>query len=163
MNKRTCIFMLTLLVGCAAPVQQSPTLPEMRLAPAEVQVPPATNEQIGSSGVAGVRSKVLSGDPSKPGMYTLLLFVPAGTTIQAHSHRDNRMATVLAGEWRFAYGNRFDAAALKVLPAGSAYTEPGGVYHFARTEADAVVVLISGYGPTDTRYFDFENEPMAAK
>ena len=44
-------------------------------------------------------------------------------------------------------------SALKPLPAGSVYSEPGGVNHFARTTDTPVVVHISGYGPTDTRYF----------
>jgi quercetin dioxygenase-like cupin family protein len=104
---------------------------------------------------------VLFGDPKKPGLYSILLFVPAHATIQAHSHRDDRVATVVAGEWHFGYGNRFDAAALKALPAGSVYSEPGGVNHFARTDADPVIVQISGYGPTDTHYFDAANDPGA--
>jgi hypothetical protein len=43
------------------------------------------------------------------------------------------------------------------------YSEPGGVKHnhFARTDADSVIVQISGYGPTDTRNFDAANEPKA--
>jgi hypothetical protein len=41
------------------------------------------------------------------------------------------------------------------------YSEPGGLHHnhFARTDTDAVVVQISGFGPTDTHYFDAANEP----
>ena len=71
------------------------------------------------------------------------------------------MATVVSGEWHFGYGNHFDAKALKTLPQGSVYSEPGGDNHFARTDADAVVVEISGYGPTDTRYFEAANDPKS--
>ena len=45
------------------------------------------------------------------------------------------------------------------LPAGSVYSEPGAVNHFARTGDDLVLVQISGFGPTDTRYFDPANTP----
>jgi len=31
--------------------------------------------------------------------------------------------------------------------------------HFAQTAETAVVVQISGYGPTDTKYFDPANDP----
>jgi len=117
--------------------------------------------QIGSSGLAGVHTKVLFGDPAKPGFYSILLFVPANTMIQAHSHRDDRMATVVSGAWYFGYGNHFDAKALKALPAGSVYSEPAAQNHFARTASEDVVVHISGYGPTDTRYFDPANEPKS--
>jgi len=87
------------------------------------------------------------------------LFVPAGTTIQAHSHRDDRVAAVVSGEWNFGYGDRFDERSLKRLPAGSVYSEPGGKTHFAKTMASPVVVEISGYGPTDTAYFEPANDP----
>jgi len=117
--------------------------------------------QTGGAGVAGGHRKILFGDPEKPGFYSILLFVPAHATIQAHSHRDNRMATVVSGEWHFGYGDRFDPAALKTFPPGSVYSEPGGVNHFAHTEAEPVIVQISGYGPTDTHYFDPANDPRA--
>jgi hypothetical protein len=134
---------------------------ELRKTPSELQAPQDTN-QIGSSGLSGVHTKVVVGDPSKAGFYSILLFVPPRTTIQAHSHRDDRMATVVAGIWSFGYGDHFDAAHLKKLPPGSVYSEPGaGHNHFARTEAEPVVVHITGYGPTDTKYFDPKDDPKA--
>jgi hypothetical protein len=75
---------------------------------------------------------VVFGDPSKSGFYTIVLSVPAHTTIQAHTHRDDRMAVVVSGTWHFGYGDRFDERALKSLPPGSVYSEPGGVTHLPR-------------------------------
>ena len=137
------------------------SLPEMRMPAAEISGSAVDGNQVGSSGLAGVHTKVLFGDPSKAGFYSILLFVPAHTMIQAHSHRDDRMATVVSGTWHFGYGDHYDAKSLKTLPPGSVYSEPGGAKHnhFARTENDAVVVHISGYGPTYTLYFDPANEP----
>ena len=86
-------------------------LPEMRMLPVEMRGSAVDGNQIGSSGLAGVHTRVLFGDPSKAGFYSILLFVPAHTTIQAHSHRDDRMATVVSGTWYFGYGDRFDAQA----------------------------------------------------
>jgi len=106
-----------------------------------------------------VSTKILNGDPSRPGFYTIVLSVPARTTIAAHSHRDDRMATVVSGTWQFGYGDRFDEVALKSLPPGSVYSEPGGENHFAQTGAEPVLVEISGVGPTDTRYFDPADAP----
>ena len=137
------------------------SLPQMRMTPAEIQASTTEDNQAGGSGVSGIHRKVLFGDPEKAGFYSILLFVPAHATIQAHSHRDDRVATVVSGEWHFGYGNRFDAAALKTLPPGSVYSEPGGVNHFARTDAEPVIVQISGDGPTDTRYFNPSNDPRA--
>jgi hypothetical protein len=137
------------------------SLPEMRMLPSEVRSSALDSNQIGSSGLAGVHTRVLFGNPSRAGLYSILLFVPAHTTIQARSHRDDRMATVVSGVWYFGYGDHFDAKSLKLLRPGSVYSEPGGAghNHFARTDNDTVIVHICGYGPTDTRYFDPANEP----
>jgi hypothetical protein len=152
------LLMAVLCLACAAVAQ---SLPEMRMTPAEIRASAPGNSQIGSSGVAGVHTKVLFGDPAKAGFYSILLFVPAHTTILAHSHRDDRMATVVSGEWHFGYGEHFDAKELKALPPGSVYSEPGGRNHFGRTDDEPVIVQVSGYGPTDTRYFDPANDPRA--
>src|SRR6266566_9670662 len=139
------------------------SLPEMRMLPEEMRGGAVDGNQIGSSGLAGVHTKVLFGDPSKADLYSILLYVPAHTTIQAHSHRDDRMATVVSGTWYFGYGDHFDARSLKALPPGSVYSEPGGLNHFAQTGDDSVVVQISGYGPTDTRYFNPADDPESGK
>jgi pimeloyl-ACP methyl ester carboxylesterase len=138
----------------------SSRMPPMRMTPSEVQTNQTGHEQIGSSRLPGVSTKVLFGDPSKPGFYTVILSVPAHTTIAAHSHRDDRMATVVSGQWQFGYGDMFDEHALKSLPPGSVYSEPGGVNHFARTADEAVLVEIAGFGPTDTRYVNSADEPQ---
>jgi uncharacterized RmlC-like cupin family protein len=147
----------------AQPMSQASksTLPQMRWTPDEVRANQTGTEQVGSSFLAGVSTKVLAGDPSKPGFYTIVLSVPANTTIPAHSHRDDRMATVVSGTWQFGYGDRFDENALKRLPPGSVYSEPGGGNHFARTGAEPVLVQITGIGPTDTRYVNPSDAPKA--
>ena len=141
------------------------SLPEMRMTPPEIAASASSvdNNQIGGSGVTGVHTKVLFGDPKKAGYYSILLFVPPHTTIQAHAHPDDRMATVVSGEWHFGYGDHFDPKSLKTLPPGSVYSEPAGHDHFARTGATSVIVEISGFGPTGTHYFDAANDPSLQK
>jgi hypothetical protein len=73
------------------------------------------------------------------------------------------MATVVSGRWWFGYGDHYDGGALKALPPGSVYSEPGGTNHFARTEDEAVLVAISGFGPTSTSYVDAINVPAARR
>jgi quercetin dioxygenase-like cupin family protein len=139
------------------------SLPELRLTPAEVRVSGRGTSQIGSSNIVGVETKVIFGDPSQAGFYAIILSVPAHATIQAHSHRDDRICTVVSGTWHFGYGERFGEPALKTLPPGSVYSEPAGVNHFAQTGDEPVQVEISGYGPTDTHYFDAANDPKAGR
>jgi uncharacterized RmlC-like cupin family protein len=150
MNTRITTLALGLLftAAYAAPLLS----PQLRLTPSEVDSMPAHDSGAGTSGVAGIRTTVMSGDPTQDGLYTIRLSVPANTKIQAHTHRDNRTAVVISGVWYFGYGQVAGAAAEKALPMGSFYTEPGGVAHFAETKADPVVVYITGHGPTDTAY-----------
>lgn len=125
---------------------------QRRMTPDEISKLEEAGAGPGTSGMAGIRTTVLSGDPAKPGLYTIRLFVPGNLRIEAHVHRDQRSAVVVSGHWSIGYGDRFDASALKVLPPGSFYTEPGEAPHFASTGPEPVVVYISGVGPTDTRF-----------
>jgi quercetin dioxygenase-like cupin family protein len=154
-------LVMTVLVFLTAGQTANSSPQQMRMTPAEIAASGAEESQSGGAGSAAGQRRVLFGDPTKAEYYSILLFVPAHTTIQAHSHRDNRMATVVSGEWHFGYGNEFNAAGLKTLPPGSVYSEPGGTNHFAQTGADPVIVQISGYGPTDTHYFDPAKDPRA--
>lgn len=61
----------------------------------------------------------LVGDPTKPGPYTIRLKFPAGYKVAPHTHPDSREVTILSGTWYTGYGEKFDPAALKELPAGS--------------------------------------------
>jgi pimeloyl-ACP methyl ester carboxylesterase/quercetin dioxygenase-like cupin family protein len=133
--------------------------PQERLSPAQYEFPAKGNPGTGSSGVADIRTVVLKGDPDQPGVYTIMLRVPAHTRIAAHSHRDDRVATVISGTWRIGYGDHFDESKLKALPPGSFYTEPPGETHFAETGDEAVEVQITGYGPSSTDYVDRTNDP----
>ena len=123
-----------------------------RIAPSEFEALGRTGASAGTSGVAGIETSVLKGDPTAGGLYTILLRVPANTRIQAHTHPDDRIATVISGTWHFGYGVAFDESKLKALPPGSFYTEPPALPHFARTGNEPVVLQITGVAPTGTQY-----------
>jgi len=136
---------------------------EKRLTPAEVPWPGGiVAGGTGTSGAQGIQTIVLQGDPTKPGLYTIRLKIASNLRIQAHLHQDLRSAVVVSGTWYFGYGHTFDEKALKELPAGSFYTEPANVDHFAMTKGE-VTVQITGYGPTSTKYFDPELDPARKK
>lgn len=145
----------------AAPTVAGPSgyLGEKRLTPAEYEFPQHGNPGTGSSGVGGIETVVLKGDPNQAGVYTIMLRVPAHTKIAAHSHRDDRVATVVSGTWHIGYGEKFDEAKLKALPPGSFYTEPPSQAHFAETGDEDVVVQITGFGPSSTDYVDPTQDP----
>jgi pimeloyl-ACP methyl ester carboxylesterase len=125
---------------------------ERRLTPTEVLALPVVDAGAGTSGLKTIETRVLFGDPAKPGPYTIAIHVPPNTKIAAHTHRDNRSAVVVSGVWRFGYGAAADDAATRELTVGGFYTEPAADPHFAATGAEGATVYISGIGPSDTRY-----------
>ncbi len=147
---------LALLALAAAPAlaASSTNRAEVRLAPGDIAALQQRAGGAGTSGVTGVRTVILAGDPTKAGPYTIELRVPAHTRIAAHTHRDGRSAVVVSGTWYFGYGAVAAPGATKALGPGSFYTEPAGDAHFAITRDQPVTVIISGFGPTDTRFFD---------
>ncbi len=141
----------------------SSDLGEKRLTPAEYQFPQHGNPGTGSSGIRGISTVVLKGDPNQEGLYTIMLRVPAHTKIAAHSHKDDRIATVISGTWHIGYGEKFNEAKLKALSPGTFYTEPPSEAHFAETGDEDVVVQITGFGPSSTDYLDPTQDPRKSK
>ena len=121
---------------------------QRRLSPAEIEGLPRDTKSTATSGTSGIETILLRGNPDRAGPYTIEIHIPAHTKIGAHVDPDERVATVVSGTWYFGYGARFDEAQLKPLAPGSYYTEPARTAHFAETRDTAVVVQLSGDGPS---------------
>jgi hypothetical protein len=159
-RRAVLIGALVVTLGSVHPFAQDPRL---TMKPEDVKWPPAAAGAAGTSGVSAIQTVVLKGDPSKAGLYTLLLKVSQpNVRIQAHAHSDDRVATVIKGTWYFAYGDKFDEARLVALPPGSVYTEPPSVNHFAMTKGE-VIIQITGTGPSTTKYVDPATDPTAKR
>jgi pimeloyl-ACP methyl ester carboxylesterase len=145
----------------AAPPQPTLSSGDKRLTPSEFKFPNGTAAGTGTSGVSGIQTTVLKGNPDQGGLYTIMLKIPANTRIAAHDHQDDRVATVISGTWYIGYGDRFNSANLKALPPGSFYTEPSNRSHFAETRDEPVIVEITGVGPSSTRYVNPASDPRS--
>jgi quercetin dioxygenase-like cupin family protein len=156
-------FLQLLLMVLAGAVLGAQSGGEQRTTPSEVKWPAPAGGGVGTSGVAGTQTVVLKGDPTKPGLYTMLLRVGPNTKIDAHAHPDDRVATVISGTWYFGYGKQFNESTLKQLPPGSVYTEPPNTNHFAMTRGEGVTIQITGTGPSGTTYADPANDPTRKK
>jgi hypothetical protein len=113
----------------------------------------------GGLALAGLEQINLVGDPAKPGPYTLRLRYPRGFKIAPHTHPDSREVTILSGTFATGYGEKFDAANLKILPAGSFYTEPANVPHYIEIMEDAML-QISGMGPSGRKFLNPPDNPQ---
>jgi quercetin dioxygenase-like cupin family protein len=148
-------------VGVAALIASASVLAQnggQTLRPEDIPWPSARAGGAGTSGASGIETVVVKGDPTKAGLYTLMLRVAPNVRIQPHSHRDDRVATVVKGTWYFSYGEKFNEGSLKPLGPGSFYTEPPNMAHFAMTKEE-VILQITGTGPSSTTYVDPANDP----
>lgn len=130
-----------------------------RTAVDEIPWPTESLRQEGTAMRTGLQTVVIAGDARSRGLYTIMVRLPPNTRVPPHSHPDERSCLVLSGTWYFAYGDARDDAQLKALPAGSHYTEPAGMNHFAETRAEAVVAACSAIGPTGTTFVNPADDP----
>jgi quercetin dioxygenase-like cupin family protein len=145
MIKSSGFAMLALVLAAAASAQDA--------APDVVVLTPAEMKWASQGAYAqpGMEQANLIGNPAKPGPYTIRLRFPKGMRIEAHSHPDSREVTIISGVFATGYGNTFDAAKLKVLPAGSFYTEPANLPHFIEIREETVL-QVSGIGPSGRHF-----------
>lgn len=122
------------------------------LTPSAIASLPVIAAGAGTSGLSQIETRVLSGDPTKSGPYTISIRVPPNVRIASHTHKDARSAVVAAGVWHFGYGLVATMMKSVPLPVGSYYTEPAGEPHFAWTGPEGAIVHITGVGPSDTNY-----------
>jgi hypothetical protein len=69
-----------------AAVAHAASIDQIRLTASEIAAHESGGAGAGTSGVAGIETTVLLGDPTKTGLYTIRLSIPANTRIQAHTH-----------------------------------------------------------------------------
>jgi len=143
--------------------ERESTTSDRRLTLRDIQGAPTIHGGTGTSEKDGIQTVLLKGNPNRPGLYTIVLRIPAHTKIAAHDHPDDRVASVLSGTWYFGYGEQFAGDQLKALPAGSIYTEPPSRPHFAETRDEAVVLQITGAGPSGTSYVEAAADPRNGK
>lgn len=150
------------VLSCAvlwAPGAIAQSIPEQRLTVEEMPWSGSVPDQTGSGMVDGLSTTYVVGDGMSEELYSLVFSLGGDAQIAPHSHPDARSCFVLAGNWYFAYGETFDAAALKLLPPGSNYTEPAGQAHFAETRDTGVIVECTSVGPTGTSFVNTADDP----
>ena len=66
----------------------------------------------------GAQMAVLTGDPTKAGLFIVRLKMPAGYKIPAHHHPTDEVVTVISGEMALGMGDKLDMAKSAHLQAG---------------------------------------------
>jgi hypothetical protein len=155
---RTAGYRLALVLCLAAPMvgalmAETDATSVLALTPVEMKW-----KKQGGLAAPGMEQLNLVGDPARLGRYTLRLKFPKGLKIAPHTHPDSREVTILSGVFATGYGETFDNAKLKVLPAGSFYTEPANVPHYIEIKEDTVL-QVSGTGPSGRNFVNPSDNP----
>ena len=107
----------------------------------------------------GAKMAVLVGDPSKPGVaYVMRVKLPDGFKVPPHWHPIDENATVLKGTLLIGKGEKFDAATMQEMPAGSYMRMPKTMRHFAMAKGETVLQL-HGVGPFAINYVNAADDP----
>jgi quercetin dioxygenase-like cupin family protein len=125
----------------------------------EIPWPDSSRKVEGTGMRAGLQVLVVAGDAKAPELFTMMFKIPGNIKIPPHSHPDERSCFVLAGTFYFGYGATADASLLKALPAGSHYTEPAGMNHFAETREEPAIAQCTAVGPTGTTFVNPADDP----
>jgi quercetin dioxygenase-like cupin family protein len=109
------------------------------------------------AGEKGVKTAVIYGDPSKPGLYVVRNTFPPGIMSAPHYHSQDRVVVVIKGTWYTGTDDSWDPATTKGLGPGSYMIHPKGAIHFDGAKDEETVVQITGMGPVET-VFSYPNE-----
>jgi quercetin dioxygenase-like cupin family protein len=95
----------------------------------------------------GAKQAVLKGDPSKPGLYIVLIKWSPRSMSRPHFHPHDRFITVISGTWWVGTGNKFEPESTVPMPAGSFVTHFGNQVHYDGAKDEECVIEIVGEGP----------------
>ena len=101
---------------------------------------------------------VLSGDPSKDGLYVIRFKMPANYQVPAHNHPTAEYITVISGDFHIGMGDKLDTAHAIELRPGGFGEAPAGMNHFAFTTGETIV-QIHGQGPFAIKYVNPADDP----
>jgi quercetin dioxygenase-like cupin family protein len=107
---------------------------------------------------AGAMMAVVSGDPSKPGPFTVELSFPNGYRIAPHSHPTAEKVTVKSGEFMYGMGDEMKASDMKTMKPGNSGEIPAGMHHYAEARGKTVV-QVSSTGPFVVNYVHANDDP----
>ena len=106
----------------------------------------------------GASFTVVSGDPSKPGLYVIRLKMPAGYKIAPHWHPADEHVTVISGALSLGMGDKMDTATMKAQPAGGYALLPAEMHHYAMAKT-ATEIQVHGTGPFALTYVNPADDP----
>jgi hypothetical protein len=98
----------------------------------------------------GYQQAILFGDPSKPGLYGILIKWLPGHYSRPHFHNTDRYALVISGTWWVSSSDVYDLKTLYPMPAGTFVTDIANTVHWDGAKDEPAVLELVGMGPVTT-------------
>ena len=107
---------------------------------------------------SGAEMAVLEGDPTRGGLFTMRLRLPAGYRIPPHHHGADEHVTVIAGTLLLGFGDTLSESATTAIPAGGFAMMKRKAHHFAIARG-ATTLQVHAMGPWKVNYVRDEDDP----
>ena len=111
---------------------------------------------------AGAKMAVLSGDPSKPGPFTLRATFPENYKVAPHTHPSYENVVVLEGSLYMGSGEKAEESKAMKLDAGGYSAIPAGAPHYVFCK-EKVTIQVNGEGPFAINYVNPADDPRNKK
>jgi len=109
------------------------------------------------------RLAVLAGEPTQPGPYLIRVRIPGGVKLMPHTHREDRIYTVISGVFYIGLGETFDESKLVAHAPGTVLVLPAGQPHFHWARSGEYITQVSAIGPLGIAYIDPSDDPRAPR
>ena len=109
---------------------------------------------------AGSRAAVVSGDPTKPGPFTVRIDMPPNYAIRPHHHPTSEELRLLEGTLHLGHGAKWDEQSMKAVSTDKPVTIGAKQSHFLHA-ASRVVLEVRSTGPFAITYVDPKDDPRA--
>ncbi len=100
----------------------------------------------GTGPLKGTEVAQLFGDPSQPGAFVTRIRFPDGHKVAPHYHMVLENVTVLQGTLLLGIGDSMDPSKMIALPAGSFFSLPPNVHHYAIAQG-VTIIQLNDVGP----------------
>ena len=99
------------------------------------------------------------GEPTGPGPYVIRVKLPAGVKLMPPVHPEDRVYTVISGDFYIGLGEQFNSATLEAYPPGSVIVLHGGTPHFHWARSGDYITQVTAIGRLDLEYLDPGDDP----
>jgi hypothetical protein len=108
-----------------------------------IQLPKDINWKVSD----GADTAVLYGDPSKPGLYVILIKWHPHHMSRPHFHPNDRVALVISGTWWVGTGPKYQPDSTVGVPTGRVVKHFAKEIHYDGAKDEDTVIEIAGMGP----------------